>query len=90
MQSIRSPARRRGSLFSPCPHCTECPEVVITDEGIAIRENANTIRLHELMRGRGVARKSQSRFRRARLAKLLSWVTLAWFGRPHIIRSPGR
>ena len=32
--------------FTLCPHCTECPEVVITDEGvITIGEDANTVRL---------------------------------------------
>jgi len=28
-----------------CPHCTLCPEVVITDEGVTIGEDANTVRL---------------------------------------------
>ena len=28
-----------------CPLCTECPEVVITDEGVTIGEDANTVRL---------------------------------------------
>lgn len=31
--------------FSLCPHCTECPEVVITSEGVTIGEAANTVRL---------------------------------------------
>ena len=31
--------------FTLCPHCTECPEVVITDEGVTIGEDANTVRL---------------------------------------------
>ena len=32
--------------FSLCPLCTECPEVMITDEGvITIGEDANTVRL---------------------------------------------
>ena len=31
--------------FSLCPHCTECPEVEITDEGVRIDEDANTVRL---------------------------------------------
>jgi hypothetical protein len=32
--------------FTLCPHCTECPEVVITDEGvITIGEDENTARL---------------------------------------------
>ena len=31
--------------FSLCPHCTECPEVEITDEGVRIGEDANTVRL---------------------------------------------
>ena len=28
-----------------CEHCTECPEVEITDQGVTIGENANTVRL---------------------------------------------
>jgi hypothetical protein len=28
-----------------CPLCTECPEVVITHEGVTIGEDANTVRL---------------------------------------------
>ena len=28
-----------------CPHCTLCSEVVITDEGVTIGEDANTVRL---------------------------------------------
>ena len=28
-----------------CPLCTECPEVVITDEDVTIGEDANTVRL---------------------------------------------
>jgi hypothetical protein len=28
-----------------CPHCTECPEVVINDQGASIGEDANTVRL---------------------------------------------
>jgi hypothetical protein len=32
--------------FTLCPLCTECPEVVITAEGvITIGEDANTVRL---------------------------------------------
>jgi hypothetical protein len=31
--------------FSLCPACTACPEVVITDEGVTIGEDANTVRL---------------------------------------------
>jgi len=31
--------------FTLCPHCTECPEVVINDEGVTIGEHANTVRL---------------------------------------------
>ena len=32
--------------FTPlCPLCTECPEVVITDESVTIGEGANTVRL---------------------------------------------
>ena len=31
--------------FTLCPHCTECPEVTITDEGVTIGEDANTVRL---------------------------------------------
>ena len=28
-----------------CPNCTECPEVVITDQGVTIGEGTNTVRL---------------------------------------------
>ena len=28
-----------------CPNCTLCPEVVITDEGVTIGEDDNTVRL---------------------------------------------
>jgi hypothetical protein len=31
--------------FSLCPECTECPEVEITEEGVAIGEDGNTVRL---------------------------------------------
>jgi len=28
-----------------CPFCTECPEVEITDQGVTIGEDTNTVRL---------------------------------------------
>jgi hypothetical protein len=28
-----------------CPNCTECPSVEITDEGVTIGENENTVKL---------------------------------------------
>jgi len=31
--------------FTLCPLCTECPGVEITDEGVRIGEDANTVRL---------------------------------------------
>jgi hypothetical protein len=31
--------------FSLCALCTACPEVVITDEGVTIGDDANTVRL---------------------------------------------
>ena len=31
--------------FSLCPACTACPEVVITDEGVTIGEDANSVTL---------------------------------------------
>lgn len=31
--------------FTLCPDCTECPEVVITDKGVTIGEDANTVKL---------------------------------------------
>ena len=31
--------------FTLCPACTECPEVEITDDGVTIGEDANTVRL---------------------------------------------
>jgi hypothetical protein len=30
---------------SLCSHCTECSEVEITDQGVTIGEDANTVRL---------------------------------------------
>jgi hypothetical protein len=30
---------------SLCPDCAACPEVEITDEGVTIGEDANTVRL---------------------------------------------
>ena len=31
--------------FTLCPQCTECPEVEITDQGVRIGEDENTVRL---------------------------------------------
>lgn len=31
--------------FTLCPLCTECPEVEITDQGVRIGEDENTVRL---------------------------------------------
>ena len=31
--------------FTLCPACTECPEIEITDQGVTIGEDANTVRL---------------------------------------------
>jgi hypothetical protein len=31
--------------FTLCPHCTECPEVVITAEAVTIGEDENSVRL---------------------------------------------
>ena len=31
--------------FTLCPACTACPEVEITDQGVRIREDENTVRL---------------------------------------------
>jgi len=31
--------------FTLCPHCTECPEIEITDQGVRIGEDASTARL---------------------------------------------
>lgn len=31
--------------FTLCPACTACPEVEITDQGVTIGEDANTVRL---------------------------------------------
>ncbi len=28
-----------------CPHCTECPAVEITNDGVSIGEDENTVRL---------------------------------------------
>jgi hypothetical protein len=31
--------------FTLCPACTACPEVEITNQGVTIGEDANTVRL---------------------------------------------
>ena len=31
--------------FTLCPNCTECPEVQITEKGVTIGEDTNTVRL---------------------------------------------
>jgi hypothetical protein len=31
--------------FTLCPNCSECPEVEITDQGVTIGEDENTVRL---------------------------------------------
>jgi hypothetical protein len=31
--------------FTLCPFCGACPEIVITDEGVTIGEDDNTVRL---------------------------------------------
>ncbi|MGH7065793.1 MAG: hypothetical protein ACREET_17100 [Stellaceae bacterium] len=31
--------------FTLCPHCTACPEIEITDQGVTIGEDGNTVRL---------------------------------------------
>ena len=31
--------------YSLCPACTACPEVQITEQGVTIGEDANTVRL---------------------------------------------
>jgi hypothetical protein len=31
--------------YTLCPSCTECPEVEITDQGVAIGEKQNLVRL---------------------------------------------
>ena len=31
--------------FTLCPDCTACPEIKITDQGVTIGEDANTVRL---------------------------------------------
>lgn len=31
--------------YTLCPACTACPEVVITEEGVTMGEDANTVRL---------------------------------------------
>jgi hypothetical protein len=41
----RRTVKMEPKKFSLCPLCTECPEVVITDEGVTIGEDANTVRL---------------------------------------------
>ena len=58
-----------------------CPEVVITDEGITVRETADTIRLRQLITGIGVAPRRQLWFQRARLVGLLFSRTSVWFGK---------
>ena len=35
----------KRTKFTLCPACSACPEVEITDQGVTIGEDANTIRL---------------------------------------------
>jgi hypothetical protein len=42
---LRRPSEMEPMRVSLCPHCTECPEVVISDEGVTIGEDANIVRL---------------------------------------------
>jgi hypothetical protein len=64
-----------ASLFSPCPHCMEYPEVEITDEGKTISEAVNTVRLRNLMADIGVAPGGRSWFL-PRFAKTLLSIVL--------------
>jgi hypothetical protein len=62
-----------ASLFSPrsqCP-CTECPEVVITDSGVTIKETADLVRLRGLMSETRIAPRRQSSLHLGRIAELL-------------------
>ena len=35
----------RSIKITLCEHCSECPEVEITDEGVSIGEDENTVKL---------------------------------------------
>ena len=69
-----------ASLLNPCPHCTECPEVEITYEGITIRETADAVRLRNLMTDVGVVPGNRSWFRETGGWSLLNVVR----GRPRM------
>ena len=42
--------------FTLCVHCTECPEVEITDQGVTIGEDTNAVRLSHAERNEPVRR----------------------------------
>ena len=43
--AIKEVAEMKPIKITLCPHCTECPEVEITDQGVLIGENENTVKL---------------------------------------------
>jgi hypothetical protein len=45
MSSRRRDRKMELRKFTLCPACTACPEVEITDQGVTIGEEENTVRL---------------------------------------------
>jgi hypothetical protein len=45
MSSRRRDRKMEPRKFTLCPACTACPEVEITDQGVTIGEEENTVRL---------------------------------------------
>jgi hypothetical protein len=50
MAHLQSSVQRQETETEPikvtlCEHCSECPEVEITDQGVTIGEDENTVRL---------------------------------------------
>jgi hypothetical protein len=42
---IKEDCDKEPKKFTLCPACTACPEVEITDQGVKIGEDTNTVRL---------------------------------------------
>jgi len=42
---IMEVAEMKSIKVTLCEHCSECPEVEITDQGVSIGEDENTVRL---------------------------------------------
>jgi hypothetical protein len=45
--TIKKEVQMEPIKFTLCPHCNECPEVQISDQGVTIGEDDNTVRLSQ-------------------------------------------